>query len=72
MKFLKGWVTVFLVLEICINPLSSIPWEHHSYFEHTKCHFLLLVYISDSNGLDLVIFVKPTSKGNPDAYPFGS
>lgn len=49
--------------------LSSIPWEHHSYSEHKKCHVLLLVYISNSNGLDLVIFMKSTSKGYPDAYP---
>lgn len=56
-------------LGICINSLSGIPWEHHSYFEHTEYNFLLLVYISNSNGLDFVIFMTPTSKGNPDAYP---
>lgn len=49
--------------------LSSIAWEHHSYFEHAKYYVLLLVYVPNSNGLDLVIFMKPTAEGNPDAYP---
>lgn len=62
-------MTVFLILGIYILFLSSIPWEHHSYSEHTQCHVLPLVYISNSNGLNLVIFMKSTSEGYPDAYP---